>query len=54
MPNGHSNVRNLAEPRIHTPPNHLYELAALPGLAVEGRLRSYLLYFNVKRSQASA
>gem|GEM_PF-4259639 len=43
-------LRNL----VSTPPNHLYELAALPGLAVEGRLRSYLLYFNVKRSQASA
>ena len=39
---------------MSTPPTHSYELAALPGLAVEGRLRSYLLYFNVKRSQASA
>lgn len=27
---------------MSTPPTHSYELAALPGLAVEGRLRSYL------------
>ena len=39
---------------MSTPPTHSYELAALPWLAVEDRLRSYLLYFNVKRSQASA